>query len=74
MLCKSSLDTQEHALHCQSIPKHLTTERKELLSAVEYEDIFRDTHKQLRITKVYQSIIQTREKLQASFLDTAYPG
>ena len=74
MFCKSSPDTQEHAVECHSLKKHLRKETHELLTTVTYNNIFSDTVDQLQITKVYQDIIRTRERIRASTLDPAHPG
>ena len=74
MICKLNPDTQEHALLCQNLQIHLKQDTVNLLPTVTYNDIFSDTHSQLNISKVYQDIIQTRERLRTSTLDQAYPG
>ena len=41
---------------------------------VVYADIFEDTEKQHKITKVFDIIIQTRENLRTLPITPAYPG
>ena len=74
MFCKLSLDTQKHALSCHTI---VDNKNKELLPAInsgKYNDIFSDVQSQDDVTKVYQNIIQVREKLREHSLHPAYPG
>ena len=44
------------------------------LDSVKYNDIFGNTYSQLKITKVFKSIIHIREQLRAPPLNPAYPG
>ena len=44
------------------------------LDSINYNDMFGNTKSQIMITKVYKSIIYTRERLRAPPLDPAYPG
>ena len=74
MFCKSSPDIQEHALECHRLKKQLRKDTHELLTTVTYNTIFSDTVNQLQITKVYQDIIRTRERIRTSTLDPTHPG
>ena len=49
-LCKKDQDSQEHALVCDQVIKHLSKEDKVTLADVKYSDIFSDLHSQHRIT------------------------
>ena len=72
--CKSYLDTQDHALSCNMLRNHMKKELIAALDRVKYNDIFGKTHSQLKITKVFKSIIHVREQLRAPPLNPAYPG
>ena len=60
--CKKDQDSQEHALVCDEVIKHLSKEEKIILAGVQYSDIFSDLHSQHRITQLYQSIIQIKKR------------
>ena len=59
-LCNLHPDTQQHALTCSVILKHLKPQDIETLQQVNYEDIFGSIQDQFKITKLYQTIINTR--------------
>ena len=63
-LCKTHIDSQENALSCVSILKELTTSEKDLFQTSKYSDLFGGEDEQLKITRVYQIILATRERLQ----------
>ena len=46
----------------------------QLLDSVNYNDIFGDIDAQLKITKAFDIIIMTRERLRTPPVDSAYPG
>jgi len=46
-LCSYFEDTQEHALHCNTLTKYLPTHLQDLLSEVKYSDIFGSINDQL---------------------------
>ena len=72
--CNTSEDTQEHALFCVRTRKSLKQEHIQLLDSVKYSDIFADIDSQYRITKAFDVIIQTRERLRIPPVNTAYLG
>ena len=59
-LCSDSqyLDSQEHLLSCATLRKHV-----QIPSDIEYEDIYESVEKQLKIVKVFKSILRVRELL-----------
>jgi hypothetical protein len=57
-LCKVHVECQEHLLDCQELKKYV-----EIPEDVKYEDIFKDTEKQLRVVKVYKKLLRKREVL-----------
>ena len=72
--CKLHLDTQEHALSCNMFRKHMKKEHLQVLDSVTYNDLFSDSSSQLTITKVFLTIINTRELLRTPTMTQAYPG
>ena len=64
-LCKQEPDTQEHALCCPVVHQHVKIEE-----GIKYGDLFSSPEKQLRVTKIYNQIIELRERLQ----EPAYRG
>ena len=74
-LCKLAPDSQQHALICPEISTYLNNEEIIIKSNVNYTDIFGDLQSQLRIVKLYQSIIRIKKRLLASQdPHVAYPG
>ena len=65
-ICLKYEDTQEHALFCEKLKQHLAIENIELMEEIKYSDLFSNESDQCRIAEVFQVIIQTREKLQAT--------
>ena len=57
-------DTQEHALECNDLKRHVKKYHETLFNIVKYVDLYGSVPDQLRITKVYTIIIQTRERLK----------
>ena len=59
-LCSDSqyLDSQEHLLSCATLRKHV-----QIPCDIEYEDIYESVEKQLKIVKVFKSILRVRELL-----------
>ena len=72
--CKTHSDTQEHALYCTTLRKHMDKDILSDLDSVSYNDIFGDINSQHKITQIFSSIIQTREQLRAPPQTPAYPG
>ena len=60
-LCKVQVETQEHLLNCEEIKKDV-----DIPLNVAYEDIFRNSDKQLEIVKAYKSILRQREIILSS--------
>jgi hypothetical protein len=74
-LCKLAADSQEHALTCIILSKHLSNEDNEVKSNIKYSDLFEDMTSQLKIVKLYQNIIRIKKRLLASVdPSAAYPG
>ena len=75
-LCKSGVDSQEHALSCIVLSDHLNQEDKVTLKRVNYLDIFGDLQAQLCITKLYQTLIRIKRRLlkPVDQPTSAYPG
>ena len=74
-ICNSESDTQEHALQCLALQKHMSKSDTEALQAIEYTHIFGDTKAQYRVTQIFLTIIYLREKLQnGGMQNKAYPG
>ena len=61
-LCKLEPDSQEHALSCHIIAKHLNPSEKNIIQCLAYEDIFGDAQAQMKIIGIYQSIIRIKKK------------
>ena len=61
-LCGKNIDSQEHALECHVVNKHLESEDLNILSQVRYDDIFGTIDRQVKITKLFQKIIKIRQK------------
>ena len=60
-MCQEKNDSQEHALSCRVTSQKLNDKTKE----VKYEDLFGDLDGQLKVAKVYQTIIKLRTSLLA---------
>ena len=60
-VCQEENDSQEHALSCRATSQKL----KDITKEVKYEDLFGDLDRQLKVAKVYQSIIKLRTSLLA---------
>ena len=75
-LCKSGVDSQEHALSCIVFNEHLNQEDKATLKRVDYLDIFGDLQAQLCIAKIYQTLIRIKRRLlkPVDQPTSAYPG
>lgn len=75
-LCKFEVDNQEHALSCIILKQNMNHEDKNILQVVKYQDIFGDLDEQLRISKLFQTLIRIKRRLLKSELlpTVAYPG
>ena len=73
-VCNINSDTQQHALLCTELKNYIKKEDLVSLSGVVYTDIFSDTLKQLKVTQVFDMIIQTRVRLRTPPTNPAYPG
>ena len=61
-LCqKDILQTQVHLTQCEAIIDRCNPLFENI--DIEYEDIYSTPEKQLKITKLYRSILQTRDKI-----------
>ena len=58
--CKVQVDCQEHLLKCIELSKLV-----KIPADVDYGDLFKDTVKQLRIVKIFKSLLRARETLTA---------
>ena len=63
-ICKVCDDTQEHALLCKDLTRHIENTHETLDPNVQYVDLFGSVQDQLRITQAYTIIIKIREKLR----------
>ena len=70
-LCGKENDSQEHAIPCEAILSELMKTDSEM--NIQYDHIFGTVEQQYNITKLYQKIIQIREKFEES-TSTAYLG
>ena len=61
--CVDKVDSQEHLMRCCRIISQLSTKLKEDLDNVKYKYIYGNIHEQLKITKVFQTLIRIRERL-----------
>ena len=75
-VCKSEVDSQEHALACLVLTKELNQEDTNTLKRVNYLDIFGDLQAQLCISKLYQTLIRIKRRLlkPVDQPTSAYPG
>ena len=73
-LCETYEDTQEHALNCEGIKQYLSVEYQNLITKVQYSDIYGSVSDQLRVTKVFCEIIKARERLQPADPEPASQG
>ena len=72
-MCKQCDDTQEYALECNDLKRHVTKHHETLFNIVKYVDLYGSASDQLRITQFYTIIIQTRERLKKTPTE-AYMG
>ena len=56
--CKVHVDCQEHLLQCHELTKHVF-----IPLDVKYEDLFKNSDKQLRIVKIFKKLLRKREIL-----------
>ena len=61
--CKIHEDHQPHMLNCEMTRKRLKSSGM-INEKYEYEDIYKDVHKQKIITEVFKEIIELRKKLK----------
>ena len=59
-LCEKYIDSQEHALKCESILKELTVKELEVIKFSEYDQLFGGVEEQYNITKVFLTILSIR--------------
>ena len=58
--CHVQIDCQEHLLSCIELSKHV-----KIPADVDYSDLFKDTDKQLKIVRIFKSLLRAREILKA---------
>ena len=58
----NEIETQKHLLYCKKLLS--MSSDQDIKRDAQYEDIFSDPEKQLKITRYMQSILKVREKLQ----------
>ena len=63
-ICQKHHDTQEHALFCENLKLYMTIQNGQLVEDVKYSYLFSKVVDQLLITDVFQTIIDTREKIR----------
>ena len=63
-VCKINSDTQQHAHLCTKVNNYIKKEDLVSLNGVAYTDIFSDTLKKVKVTQVFDMIIQTRVRLR----------
>ena len=71
-ICECHIDSQELALSCEKIKDNLNNKELLELNSLTYQDIYGDEEQQLKITKMYQRILQIRDTL--SNPATGLPG
>jgi hypothetical protein len=64
-VCGKYYDTQEHALTCDILTSHMTTENRDKVLSVKYANLFAAPEDQLRIIEAFNIVIETRQRLQA---------
>ena len=62
--CSNEIDSQEHVIKCHKIVSNMNSNQKMDLNNVKCQDIFGNTHEQLEVTKVFQTMIGIRDRLQ----------
>ena len=60
-------DSQEHLLSCSILGNYV-----KIPQSIEYEDIFRNVEKQLRIVKIFKQILRIREILQSDVMSNSH--
>ena len=74
-LSKLEPDTQNHAPSCHGLKEHLNEIEQDIINAYIYENIFGNLSSQLRITKLYHSIVRIKKQiLNRGDPDPAYAG
>ena len=63
-ICQGYEDSQEDAILCEKLRDSLPIMNRQLLEQVKYSDLFSNIHDQLRITIVYQLLIEARERIR----------
>ena len=61
--CLNKIDSQEHILKCTNIVANLNSKQQKDLDSVKYQDIFGNIHEQLQVTKVFQTLVDIRDRL-----------
>ena len=58
-MCLECIDSQEHALECKVLLQHLTSDVREILKQIKYDDLFGN----IEITHINQQILKIRKRL-----------
>ena len=73
-ICSEHIDSQEKALTCEGILKELNTTEQEMFQEAKYSDLFGGEDEQLRITRVFEIVMTTRERLLGNHCRKGLPG
>ena len=63
--CEKHIDSQELSLSCIKVTENMKQSELIELNSVNYQDIFGNEEQQLKITKVFQRILEIRTTLRA---------
>ena len=63
--CETHIDSQELSLSCIKVKENMKQSELIELDCVKYQDIFGNEEQQLKITKVFQRILEIRTTLRA---------
>ena len=64
-MCNNHIDSHEKALTCRIIIEELNTTERNMVQGANFSDIFGHVDEQFRITKIFQIILTTRERILA---------
>ena len=76
-VCKmpnNHIDSHEKALTCRIIIEELNTTERNMVQGANHSDIFGNVDEQFRITKIFQIILTTRERILAIRHHQGLPG
>ena len=72
--CQGHEDYQEYVILCEKLRDSLPIVNRQLLEEVKYSYFFSNIHDQLRITNVYQLLIEARERIRDTRPRVGLPG